>query len=163
MKLFSQPLRALLTSSTSRCRHCRSEGLEETNLRFLDVHQGRLCQLCWRSRDVHYCHHHHSDHDECAVSVSIPGYQNPRRIPLTYVCNSGLLVTSIIGFVTIAASVVVYMGLPRIPAKDSSVLKQGFLRPVAECSSFTSSLRVTSHLANFYPHSPGPLPRSLEA
>lgn len=44
----------------------------------------------------------------------------------------GLLVTSIIGFVTIAASIVVYMGLPRIPAKDSSVLKQGFLRPVAE-------------------------------
>ncbi|KAM0707711.1 hypothetical protein Q7P35_004358 [Cladosporium inversicolor] len=46
--------------------------------------------------------------------------------------SPGLLVTSIIGFVTIAASAVTFMGLSRIPAKDSSVLKHGILRPVTE-------------------------------
>jgi hypothetical protein len=49
--------------------------------------------------------------------------------------DRGLLVATIIGFITIAASLVTYMGLPSIPAKDSYALKQGVLGPVTECSS----------------------------
>jgi hypothetical protein len=66
----------IITNKLNRRRQCcRSECLEKANIWFLDVYQGRLCELYRRSRDVHHCHHHHPDHDERASSVSKSDYQ----------------------------------------------------------------------------------------
>lgn len=54
----------------------------------------------------------------------------------------GLVVTTAVGFLTIAGSSVVYLGLPKIPSKDASLLKQGVLGPMKECELFTSHLSL---------------------
>jgi hypothetical protein len=55
--------------------------------------------------------------------------------------HSGLVVTTAVGFLTIAASSVVYLGLPKIPSKNASQLKQGVLGPMKECKLFFSRIR----------------------
>lgn len=52
--------------------------------------------------------------------------------------HRGLVVTTAVGFLTIAASSIVYLGLPKIPSKNASRLKQGVLEPVKECKLFSS-------------------------
>ena len=54
--------------------------------------------------------------------------------------HSGLVVTTAVGFLTIAASSIVYLGLPKIPSKNASQLKQGVLGPMKECKLFSSRL-----------------------
>jgi len=59
--------------------------------------------------------------------------------------RSGLVVTTAVGFLTVAASSVVYLGLPKIPSKDAFQLKQGVLEPMKECKSFTSRQKAQYH------------------
>ncbi|KAM0708126.1 hypothetical protein Q7P35_004776 [Cladosporium inversicolor] len=50
----------------------------------------------------------------------------------TNIVAPGLVVTTAVGFLTIAGSSVVYLGLPKIPSKDASQLKQSVLGPMKE-------------------------------
>ncbi|KXS93876.1 hypothetical protein AC578_9028 [Pseudocercospora eumusae] len=50
----------------------------------------------------------------------------------TNVTSPGLLVTTIVGFITIPAAAVCYFGLPRLPAKSRSKLKSGIAGPLIE-------------------------------
>lgn len=50
----------------------------------------------------------------------------------TNIVAPGLVVTTAVGFLTIAASSIVYLGLPKIPSKNVSQLKQGVLGPMKE-------------------------------
>ena len=50
----------------------------------------------------------------------------------TNVTSPGLLVTTIVGFITIPAAAVCYFGLPKIPAKPKSELRGGVAGPLIE-------------------------------
>jgi hypothetical protein len=59
------------------------------------------------------------------------------KSPFCYSCahssSRGLLVSTIIGFITVAGSAAAFLGLPVIPSRPLSLLRGSPLKPVIEC------------------------------
>ncbi len=126
---------------------------QKTKLRLHNVFSRSCGQLCGKCSHISDRYYSLGDPLWHCRTDSVSGYhlsaltrhvkasttKNDHHAELMPIPNSGLLLTTIVGFITVVGSVVAYWGFPAIPGKPSSVLKESWSRPIVECESLAIS------------------------